>query len=264
MIIDRDHAKFKSIIARFKTEFSSWETLNETELNLMSSIIKKITFLEVIKNKYDGDTYFLKSLLSDLIFAISTLELNQERYFYFNLRSAIENYLRFILGKAQNDKTGVRNLFNEFELKNKLLKDELNSHYTICCNYVHNHQDASLILTEVYAQIKAIPFRNLKSAIERLYQIACIFLKDIICTKREVVDYSFHRNKSGMKYLLGDSLFKVFIEDISYPTLSTRSRSQQNWQKVFELLPMLECDEYFLSEEERNQDIATRDPFEGF
>lgn len=56
----------------------------------------------------------------------------------------------------------------------------------------------------------------------------------------------------------------VFKEANGDVTLSTRSRSQQNWQKVFELLPMLECDEHFLSEEERNQGIATRDPFEGF
>lgn len=31
-------------------------------------------------------------------------------------------------------------------------------------------------------------------------------------------------------------------------TLLTRSRSQQYWQKVFELLPTIQCDEYFLSE----------------
>ncbi len=56
----------------------------------------------------------------------------------------------------------------------------------------------------------------------------------------------------------------VFKEANGDITLSTRSRNQQNWQKVFELLPMLECDEQFLSEQDRKQEIATRDPFEGF
>lgn len=46
-------------------------------------------------------------------------------------------------------------------------------------------------------------------------------------------------------------------------TLLTRSRSQQYWQKVFELLPTIQCDEYFLSEKSK-QEVITRDPFEGF
>ncbi|WGE70718.1 hypothetical protein NYR79_07615 [Actinobacillus equuli subsp. haemolyticus] len=210
MTIDREQAGFKVAIANFRKECSSWEIFDETELNMMSSIIKKITFLAVIKNRYAEDTYFLQSLLSDLIFTISTFELKQERYFYFNLRSAIENYLRFILRKPHDDKTGVRNLFNEFESKNKLLKDELNSQYAICCNYVHNHKDASLILTEVYSQIKTTPFINIRNAIERLHNVLGVFLKYLIFTKKEVIDYSFHRNKSGMKYLLGDSLFQKY------------------------------------------------------
>lgn len=56
----------------------------------------------------------------------------------------------------------------------------------------------------------------------------------------------------------------IFKEENGDITLSTRSRSQQNWQKVFDMLAALECDEDFLSEKERNQEIATRDPFEGF
>ncbi len=56
----------------------------------------------------------------------------------------------------------------------------------------------------------------------------------------------------------------VFKEENGDITLSTRSRSQQNWQKVFELLPTIQCDEDFLSEKERKQEVAKRDPFEGF
>lgn len=54
----------------------------------------------------------------------------------------------------------------------------------------------------------------------------------------------------------------IFKEENGDITLSTRSRSQQNWQRVFELLPTIQCDESFLSEEERKQEIASRDPFE--
>ena len=56
----------------------------------------------------------------------------------------------------------------------------------------------------------------------------------------------------------------VFKEANGDITLSTRSRAQQNWQKVFELLPTIQCDDGFLSPEERKQETATRDPFEGF
>lgn len=56
----------------------------------------------------------------------------------------------------------------------------------------------------------------------------------------------------------------IFKEENGDITLSTRSRSQQNWQRVFDMLPTLKCDEDFLSEKERNQEIASRDPFEGF
>lgn len=56
----------------------------------------------------------------------------------------------------------------------------------------------------------------------------------------------------------------VFKEENGDITLSTRSRSQQNWQKVFELLPTIQCDEDFLSEKERKQEVVTRDPFEDF
>ncbi len=56
----------------------------------------------------------------------------------------------------------------------------------------------------------------------------------------------------------------VFKQANGDVTLSTRSRRQQNWQKVFELLPTIECDADFLSEKERQSETATRDPFEGF
>lgn len=56
----------------------------------------------------------------------------------------------------------------------------------------------------------------------------------------------------------------IFKEENGDITLSTRSRSQQNWQRVFDMLPTLKCDEDFLSEKERNQEISSRDPFEGF
>lgn len=202
----------KDSISNFKREILFWESLSNSEFELNSTInaIKKITFLEVIKNKIDRDNYFLCSLVSDLILTISTLELNQERYFYFNLRSAIENYLRFILVKQKNDKTGVRNLFNEFELKDKELRDNLNSYYSVCCNYVHNNSNASLISIDKYVQVKSMPFSNIKNAISVLNGTVNIFLIYLITSETEIIDYSFHRNKLGMKYLIGEKLFNEF------------------------------------------------------
>ena len=71
-----------------------------------------------------------------------------------------------------------------------------------------------------------------------------------------ITEIEIHELNSGKVY--------VFKEENGDVTLSTRSRSQQNWQKVFELLPTIQCDDDFLSEKERKQEVATRDPFEGF
>lgn len=44
--------------------------------------------------------------------------------------------------------------------------------------------------------------------------------------------------------------------------LSLKSQNEQKWQKLFELLPSLNCDNTFLDIKERNQAFEQRDPFE--
>ncbi len=44
--------------------------------------------------------------------------------------------------------------------------------------------------------------------------------------------------------------------------LSLRLRNTEHWQRLFELLPAVVCDETFLDTKERNQSFEQRDPFE--
>lgn len=85
--------------------------------------------------------------------------------------------------------------------------------------------------------------------------------------KRGKTVEGFYKNKINeiaQEYQLDATQIYIFKEENGDITLSTCSRSQQNWQKVFELLPTIQCDDDFLSEKERKQEVATRDPFEGF
>lgn len=55
----------------------------------------------------------------------------------------------------------------------------------------------------------------------------------------------------------------VFKEANGDITLSTKPRTQQNWQQLLSLLPEIQAHD-FLTPEDRQQPNETRDPFEGF
>ncbi|MFQ1048490.1 hypothetical protein, partial [Avibacterium paragallinarum] len=189
---------------------NSWILLeDDTDKNNLKCIVKRMTFISIIKNEHSENS-FLKGLFSDLLYAMYCIKENQERYFYFNLRSSIENFLRFALNKKNEDSTGVRNLFTEFEQINKEAKNKLNSEYAYCCNYVHNNHIANIEHTSFFIQCKTQSFCSLKMAISHFLNIINEIIKYLIIHLNMLVDGAFHRAKSQLKFLLGDKLHQKF------------------------------------------------------
>ncbi|HDR1420311.1 TPA: hypothetical protein QB189_002279 [Pasteurella multocida] len=206
---------YQKSLDNFYAELDSWSNLSEsTDKNNVRCIIKRMTFLYIIKKRNQENNFF-RGMFSDLLYAMHCIKTNQERYFYFNLRSAIENFLRCALYKGNTDNTGVRELFNEFSQKQKSIRDKLNSEYVKCCNYVHNNHIANLNYSNAFLECERQTFSSVSTAVNHLLNVINYFIKYFIFEESDCVDATFHRAKSQLKYLVGNAIYKQYLSQFS-------------------------------------------------
>lgn len=187
----------------------------ESDKNNIISIVKKILFMRIILYRSSIENYrYFDSIIYDCLSAINCLRLNKERYFYFDLRSMIENILRCSLKKEDSDDTGITELFRQFdELSlSQHIYDQLTSLYANSCDYVHNNIRAELPVSQSFLDIKndRLSARQLSSLINDLLKITNIAVEIITEVYFDEVECAFYRTNSTIDFLIGTRLSSIY------------------------------------------------------
>ncbi|OAT21466.1 hypothetical protein M979_0325 [Buttiauxella noackiae ATCC 51607] len=137
-------------ISSFRNEFKNLP--DKYIVDSLLSTTKKAIFLKILHERSLRNNRHLLSIIYDLLCCVSTIKNNEERYFYFNIRSCIENSIRFFLNKSNDDEIGVTRMFLEFKEKYKNIDavSNLARIYTEACNYVHNNEKAGIDISKSF------------------------------------------------------------------------------------------------------------------
>lgn len=189
---------------RFKEEFKE---LSDSDLENLLYFVRKIMLLKLITQQ---DTLksnrFLQGMIYDALFALKEIKSN-ERYFYFNIRSLIENLMRFVI-KLENDSSmGVIKLEKEFSKYSLFHHQRLVSIYKEACNFVHNNQLSGLDLGVNYQEIKSsvrLDSQKQQGCIIVLKDIADAIAESLIRYFPDHTVNIFPMNIKDLHYLLGE------------------------------------------------------------
>lgn len=210
----------KKEIQKFVNEIC--KPTSEHTKNYYISICKKIVFLKYLIRQMPSD-YKYRAFLSDLIYLLNSIKCGEERYYYLNVRSLIEQSMRIIAGVEDTE------TITNFELMQKIVSvkksinhvrsvntDIIQDQYSNACLYVHGSSFAQMELAEYYINTfeKDKVIENLETKLNQLLiLLKSIFSLVIIC-KSALVDAAFHRRKSILRYLANDDdLINYVIEE---------------------------------------------------
>ncbi len=216
--------EIKKSISSFSNELYEYSKqvgnhqLSENELNFFSFISKQIVFL---KNVYEIErNYKIKVLISDYYNYIVSIIKNEHRYMYVNERSIIENYTRWIVSTDVEKNYITNRVFEEFKTKTSLSEAEyklIKSAYSDSCGYIHGstilNDDLVYVFKECIANEKRI--KNMNNYFTSFMRIIKIYNRLIICTYPDLIDNSFFRRKSVLKYLVGEENLNLLFEKLS-------------------------------------------------
>lgn len=179
-------------------------------------ISKHIIFFKYLYRDMDK-MYFFKVLISDLYYYILSILKNETRYMYLNERSIIENYTRAVIRTTVEEDHITANVFLElkkiefsFDFKEgdySLIKNE----YITSCGYVHGgivlNDSLSLNLDECFENNKFT--KKINKYYIRIMKIFKTYDKMLISEYAECISGCFHRQKTVLKYLLGDDCLEL-------------------------------------------------------
>lgn len=210
-----------------KKEIHTYMQMLNTYKNLkneqnLTGIVKRILFLKTLFLNGQSNHYN-KFMIYDILILMHCLTQNSRRNFYNIYRSFIENFIRVILELPDNDNTGVRNLFAK--LRTQYGNSEqaiefinfIEGEYGKCCEYVHSNINAGLSVLEYYDDIIKTDEMNNKQIcrliknILKLVQEITLF---IIYISPEFIDSAFYRKKQELKYLIGESNYIIFRQNL--------------------------------------------------
>lgn len=204
-----------------KTEINSFikhefDKCNEEEKNNLRFVLKKIVFLKYLIRQSEGDFRFL-ALTSDIMYLISSIKKGETRYYYFNLRSIIEQALRIInnidstdtiSNSSVIDKTKELIEVNRVAINLDVIKDE----YNTSCLYVHGNENAKMQLAEFFQNCfeSNNQIENLTQKLRVLVKLINSLINLILVSQNFIVDAAYHRRKSILKFLLGEQSYLIF------------------------------------------------------
>ncbi|EPY7704341.1 MULTISPECIES: hypothetical protein [Bacillus cereus group] len=192
-----------------------FNTLEELDRNNLRFVLKRVVFLKYLIRQ-SGDFRF-QALTSDIIYLISSIKKGEARYYYFNLRSIIEQALRIV---NNIDSTNTITNTSLMEMTKELVStsqetinlDVIQDEYNTSCLYVHGNENADMNLAEYYQncidnneQIQHLP-RKLRVLVKLLNELIDL----IIISQNAIVDAAYHRRKSILKFLIGNLSYSRF------------------------------------------------------
>lgn len=190
--------------------------------NEIKCIAKNILFLkEYIEN--DNIRYYKDYMIYDSLMLIHSLTQNSKKVFFNIYRSFIENFVRSILELEDDDRTGVRKLFENFK---KLGEDKttneiiyfIEGQYSEGCDFVHSNIRAGINVFTYYSDIVSSDEMNDKQIRDLIMRVLTLFKKIvelIIYTNSSKIDSIFYRNKQKLKFLIGEKNFNIFEKQLS-------------------------------------------------
>lgn len=205
---------FIETLKNFSQE-NSGRKLPEAEIGFFRFISKQIIFLKMLY-EYNSD-YALKVAISDYYNLVACIIKNENRYIFVNERSIIENYIRYITS-TNGDVTYVnRQIFDLYKVKCRLSNDDyslIKEIYSTSCGYIHGSKLLDENLAYVFNQCITTDYciSKMPNHINNLIRMINIFNDNIIQTNKNVVDLCFFRQKSILKYLIGENAVnKLFM-----------------------------------------------------
>ncbi|MDA2041287.1 hypothetical protein PDN33_01490 [Bacillus cereus] len=212
--IDKDIEKFIEILNAVE---NSWNT------DVLEKIAYGTIFFKCLQDTNDNKHY-LKCLIQDSLSIVDSLCQKSQRYFYFILRSYIENFFRALLQLEDTDATGVMKLFRNgkkiIEKHDGIsgLYEKIDEAYSECCLFVHSNIDSG---DEINEFLKAILERNdfedsgnANAFLERFSEILDISIVIFLTCHTEMVDSSFYRKKDMLKKILSEKNQEIFRKQL--------------------------------------------------
>ena len=189
----------------------------EQDRNNMISILKKVVLMKYLVRQ-NPDDFRLQALLSDLIYLVDSVINGEIRYYYFNMRSIIEQSLRVInmLDSAETipnydimKKTEEIVLDSGFQFNLDIIKYE----YSKSCHYVHGSSNANMNLVKIYSDCldKSKYIDNLNQKLNELVKLLKEIFRLVFLSNSLLVDAAFHRRKSILKYLTDEYSLQLIV-----------------------------------------------------
>jgi hypothetical protein len=191
----------------------------ENRRNQLINICKKVVLAKYLIRQEPSDSRY-RALLSDLCYLLNSIESGETRYYYFNVRSVIEQSLRIIADVEDTSTITNVELMEKADLikgsisqahliNTDIIKDE----YSKSCLYIHGNSQADMNLVSYYInafhQSKQID--NLDTKLNQLIALLNSLFALLLICKSEMVDGAFHRRKSILRYLINDNELVDYI-----------------------------------------------------
>ncbi|QNF28530.1 hypothetical protein [Metabacillus elymi] len=201
--------------------------INAKERGWDEEILKNIAcstmFFKYIEDS-TSDTHYIKSLVQDALSVIDSLCQKSQRYYYFILRSYIENFLRVLLKLKDDDAMGVMKLFKntkrlleQFEGAS-LIFDQMEQQYDECSLFVHSNIKAD---DEISEFLKNILTRNdfdepfkVNNSLLKFNSLLNSSVKLFLISHTQTVDSCFYRKKEILKKILSEENYQIFSDSL--------------------------------------------------
>lgn len=210
MIVSSNYLNIHYDIYGFYSDIEKLEFLIDNDRNLLKGISKKIIFLHRISIHLYNNEYYLNYLISDILYSLRCIMNGQERYFYFNLRSTIENFLKFILNIKKDQTPSIKGLFQDLKSCHPKSNEILRQQYGKYCDYIHNNQHANLNIAKSFLETNKESFKKISTSIHDFNLIISTIVEYFIIRENNSIDSLFYGVKRELKKLIGNSLYSKF------------------------------------------------------
>jgi hypothetical protein len=192
---------------------------NSLNIDILKKIAYSTMFFKSIEVE-DENKHYLKCLVQDILSILDSVSHKSQRYYYFILRSYIENFLRVLLKLQNDDSTGVMKLFSNVkkminsheEISD--LYENLDNTYSECCLFVHSNVKSG---DEVNEFLKMIVDRNdfadndiVNNFLEEFNKLLEISIKIFLVCHIELVDNSFYRKRDVLRKIVSEENYIEF------------------------------------------------------
>ena len=213
-MLTKDPFNTRADIKQFIEEASK-HTQSQQDLNLLVSIFKLMTLLNIVISHNDrlNHKVYVQGIVYDTLNSVIAIITKRERYLQLNIRSMIEHIARIALNKIDNggDFDGTLRIKNFDHLKESRSIENwkyMHETYTRACHYVHSSPQANLNITSTFLELLKEDYTSKPSKqILNLQKVISAVIRIFLIYYTDEVSSTFYRSQGELKFLLGNSLY---------------------------------------------------------